>query len=597
MEETNSEEIAVSDTAGAAGARGDEEVDISVMSADELQSLIVCERRERAAAKPLTATSSIVTQGEPGPLTLRGQTGVFSPSETQAKTIPALTPIADQGAGDDQVPTSGMTSKASLTVKPGVGGSDTALPGGVFRAGVETAPVFVPATSVKARSAADTAGVSRVTGFSMRNVRDPVRWDAEARIPSGQGSRPPAPSFFGDTSDQRFMRNNNNDHEVERLGVREGLYLALGASEGLYPARAETQGNRECYGNMAATTAPPKLRLASDESSSSSRSLSPRCGAPGRSSPDVDQDDSGAPGEEWRLSQKHKASVWPELSVHNRRLTRATRQLQRSWNGPAAATPATTETKRPVYNGKFVWVGAVLARQGTDAIFVSHIADDFKSYVVGTHCGNDPEADNVLLIIGSKPLDLRTPQERLRREKAPFTGDRSAANNYLDCMELLNHLLQTQEQYGFDPDGVQQWLLVNLAGTVCEMIARTPLLFESILYLVNRYLGDTECAKAMAVVSEVKQQNGKSIQEFALCLEQLSMLVQLKEQRAKWILVNVISAQWKHDNPNLVVYLCNWESNPRLPFLEWKNNLKRVLHEEVVSRREVVRHKPADHDG
>ncbi len=141
------------------GARGDEDVDLSAMSADELRSLILRERRERAAAKPPTVTTSIVTQGEPGPLTLSGQTGVFSSPETQAKTLPAITPIANQGAGDDQVPTSGTTSKASLTVKPGVGGSDTALPGGVFQAGVKTAPVFVPATSVEARSAADTAGV------------------------------------------------------------------------------------------------------------------------------------------------------------------------------------------------------------------------------------------------------------------------------------------------------------------------------------------------------------------------------------------------------------------------------------------------------
>ncbi len=96
----------------------------------------------------------------------------------------------------------------------------------------------------------------------MRNVRDPVRRDAESRIPSGQGSQPPAPSFFGDPSDQRFTRNNNNNHEVERLGAREGLYLALGANEGLYSARAEMQGNRErleCYKNMA----PPRLRLGS----------------------------------------------------------------------------------------------------------------------------------------------------------------------------------------------------------------------------------------------------------------------------------------------------------------------------------------------
>jgi hypothetical protein len=189
--------------------------------------LILHEHRERAAARPSTATTSIVTQGEPGPLTSRDQTGVFSPSETQAKTI----------AGDDQAPTSSTASKASLTVKPGVGGSDTALLGGVFRAGVETAPVFVPATNVEARSAADTAGVPRGTGFDGRNVRDPVRRDAKLRIPSGQGSRPPAPSFFGDPSDQRFTRNNNNDHEVKRLGAREGLYLAPGANEGLYSAR------------------------------------------------------------------------------------------------------------------------------------------------------------------------------------------------------------------------------------------------------------------------------------------------------------------------------------------------------------------------
>jgi hypothetical protein len=71
-------------------------------------------------------------------------------------------------------------------------------------------------------------------------------------------------------------------------------------------------------------------------------------------------------------------------------------------------------------------------------------------------------------------MDLRIPPERLRREKATFTGDRSAANNYLDCMELLNNLSQMQERYRFDPDGAQQWLLVNLAGTAREMIVRTP---------------------------------------------------------------------------------------------------------------------------
>ncbi len=57
---------------------------------------------------------------------------------------------------------------------------------------------------------------------------------------------------------------------------------------------------------------------------------------------------------------------------------------QRSRNGPAASAPAATETKKPVYNGKFVREGTVLARQGTDVIFVSRIADNFKSYVVGT---------------------------------------------------------------------------------------------------------------------------------------------------------------------------------------------------------------------
>jgi hypothetical protein len=66
MEETNSEEIAVSDAAGAAGARGDEDVDLSAMSADELRSLILRERWERAAARPSTTTTSIVTQSEPG---------------------------------------------------------------------------------------------------------------------------------------------------------------------------------------------------------------------------------------------------------------------------------------------------------------------------------------------------------------------------------------------------------------------------------------------------------------------------------------------------------------------------------------------------
>jgi hypothetical protein len=183
-----------------------------------------------------------------------------------------------------------MTSKASLTVKPGVGGSDTALPGGVFCVGVETAPTFVPAISV-----ADMAGVPQLTGFSVRNVQDPVCWDAESRISSGQGSQPPTPSFFGDLSDQRFTRNNNNDHKVEQLDAREGVYSA----------RAETQGNREqleCNGNLASTTAPPRLRFGSDESSSSSQSPSPRHGAPGHSSQGADQDDSGAPGEEWRLS-------------------------------------------------------------------------------------------------------------------------------------------------------------------------------------------------------------------------------------------------------------------------------------------------------
>jgi hypothetical protein len=132
---------------------------------------------------------------------------------------------------------------------------------------------------------------------------------------------------------------------------------------------------------------------------------------------------------------------------------------------------------------------------------------------------------------------------------------------------------------------------VNLAGTAREMIVRTPLLFESILYLVNHYLGDTEHAKAMALVSEVKQRNGELLQEFALCVEQMSVSVQLKEHQAKWILLNAISAQWKHDNPNLVVYLCNWESNPRLLFLDWRNDLKCVLHEEVV------RHEQVDQDG
>jgi hypothetical protein len=267
---------------------------------------------------------------------------------------------------------------------------------------------------------------------------------------------------------------------------------------------------------------------------------------------------------------------------------------QRSWNGLAESAPATTEMKKPVYNGKFVREGTVLAHQGMDVIFVSRITDDFKSYVVGIRQGDDPGANDILLIIGSRPMDLCIPPERLMREKAPFTGDRSAANNYLDCMELLNNLSQMQERYGFDPNGAQQWLLVNLAGTAREMIVRTPLLFESILYLVNRYLGDTEHAKAMALVSEVKQQNGESLQEFALCMEQMSVSVQLKEHRAKWILSNAISAQWKHNNPNLVVYLCNWESNPRLLFLDWRNDLKRVLHEEVVSRREVVRHEQAD---
>jgi hypothetical protein len=117
-----------------------------------------------STSRPSTATTSIVTQSEPGPLTLSDHTGVFPPTETQAKTIPAITPIAKQA------PTSSMASKASLTVKPGVGGSDTTLPGGVFQAGVETAPVFVPATSIEARSAADIAGVPRGTGFDMRNV-------------------------------------------------------------------------------------------------------------------------------------------------------------------------------------------------------------------------------------------------------------------------------------------------------------------------------------------------------------------------------------------------------------------------------------------
>jgi hypothetical protein len=45
MEETSSEEIAVSDAAGAAGAIGDEDVNLGAMSADELRSLILRERR------------------------------------------------------------------------------------------------------------------------------------------------------------------------------------------------------------------------------------------------------------------------------------------------------------------------------------------------------------------------------------------------------------------------------------------------------------------------------------------------------------------------------------------------------------------------
>ncbi len=151
------------------------------------------------------------------------------------------------------------------------------------------------------------------------------------------------------------------------------------------------RGNRERlerYKNMASATAPPRLRLGSDESSSSLQSPSLRRGAPGCSAPDVDQEDSGVPGKEWRLRQKHEAAVRPEPSVHDRRLTGAMRQLQQdaaqqSRNGPAAATPATTETKRPVYNRKFFREGTVLARQGMDVIFVSRIADDFKSYMVG----------------------------------------------------------------------------------------------------------------------------------------------------------------------------------------------------------------------
>jgi hypothetical protein len=220
----------------------------------------------------------------------------------------------------------------------------------------------------------------------------------------------------------------------------------------------------------------------------------------------------------------------------------------------------------------------VLAQQGTDAIFVHSIADDGKSYIVAVR-RDDPQADDILIIIGSKQLDLRISNEKLKREKPPFTGDKNAANNYLECMELINHLALMQERYSFDTDGAQQWLLVNMAGTAREMIARMPLLYDSLLYLVNRYLGETERGWAMAVVSEVKQRDGETMQEFAFRLELLSASVQLKEQRAKWILANALSEQWKRDNPNLVVYIVTWESNQTLRFLDWRNDLKCILRE------------------
>jgi hypothetical protein len=47
----------------------------------------------------------------------------------------------------------------------------------------------------------------------------------------------------------------------------------------------------------------------------------------------------------------------------------------------------------------------------------------------------------------------------------------------------------------------------------------------------------------MAVVSEVKQRDGETMQEFAFRLELLSASVQLKEQRTKWILANALSEQ------------------------------------------------------
>ena len=587
--------------------RSDEEVELEAMSVEQLRSLIVRERREREAARSPIVIASTVTQGEPGPLTVSGQTGVFSPSGTQEKTIAAIPPITERGPGDDQGPTSGTTSKAGLAVRLGVGGSDTALPGGVFQAGVSTAPVFVPATGVEARSAADTGGVLRATGPNMVDG-GPGRWEVEMHIPSGQGSRPPAltgerrapaPSFLGDPPDQRFTRNNNNDYSVQYLP---------GEIDGVYSPRAEMPRNRERlerYGNPVPDHRDrTRLRLvANDGSSATSPEMSPRRGATGCPSPNRDQEDSGLPDGEWRLSQKHETTARPEPSVHDRRLTGATRQLQaeaerRLRQGHSAAAPAATEVDTPVYNGKFVRVGARLASQGNDVIYVSHIADNRKSYVVGVRRGDDREADDMLIVIGSKPLDLRIPLERLKRvDKGPFTGDGKPANNFLECMELFHYILLMQERFGFDPDGAQQMLLVNLGGTAREMVLRTPILFDSLLYLVNRYLGDTERAKAMALVSELKQRNGESVQEFAIRLELLAGSVQLQEQRAKWILTNAISEQWKRDNPNLVVYLCNWEANPKLSFLDWKNDLKRVLREEVVSRREVVRHDQADRDG
>ena len=77
MEESSSDERSVDGAAGAAGVRSDEEVELEAMSVEQLRSLIVRERREREAARSPIVIASTVTQGEPGPLTVSGQTGVF----------------------------------------------------------------------------------------------------------------------------------------------------------------------------------------------------------------------------------------------------------------------------------------------------------------------------------------------------------------------------------------------------------------------------------------------------------------------------------------------------------------------------------------